>query len=112
MSVSIRHLVFSAAEGKWDLSRERLVDLSASGDNQHPILQLEWSQAGPELALADAAGRITIINTSPMALNETTVVRPAALDRDDELNQALAMYWLNVDRQVCASTVSQGVHCC
>jgi hypothetical protein len=58
--------------------------------------------------LADAAGRITIISASSMALNETAVVRSAILDRDDELNQALAMYWLNTDRQVCGSSFSNG----
>lgn len=85
---------------KWNLSKEHCVDLSANGDIQHPILQLEWSQSGAELALADAAGRVTIINASSMVLNETSVARPGTLDREDELGQVLAMHWLNLDRQV------------
>jgi hypothetical protein len=87
-------------EKKWTLSEEHNIDFSANGENQHPILQLEWSQLGYELATADAAGRVTIINAASMALNETTVMRPATLDREDELNQVLTMYWLNVDRPV------------
>lgn len=100
LSVQIRHLLCSQAEKKWTLSKEHTIDLSANGENQHPILQLEWSQSGVELATVDAAGRVTIINAASMALNETTVMRPATLDREDELNQVLTMYWLNVDRPV------------
>jgi hypothetical protein len=100
LSVNIRHLTFSGSERKWHLSDEHVIDLSTNGDNQHPISQLGWSQSGAELALTDAAGRVTIINSSSMALNETAVVRPAGLDRDDELNQVLAIYWFNLERQV------------
>jgi mediator of RNA polymerase II transcription subunit 16, fungi type len=101
LSVNLRHLHYSAAERKWDLSKEYLVDLSANGDNQHPILQLEWSQSGSDLALVDAAGRITIVHAYSMALNEAAVVRLATLDREDELGQILSIYWLNsMDRQV------------
>ncbi len=98
--VNLAHLHFSGSESKWKLSKERPVDLSANGDNQHPLLQLEWSQSGADLSLVDAAGRVTVINITSVALNETAVVRPATLDREDELNQALAIYWLNVDRPV------------
>ncbi|ERF75168.1 hypothetical protein EPUS_06208 [Endocarpon pusillum Z07020] len=97
-SVNLAHLHFSGSEPKWMLSKERTIDLSANGDDQHPILQLEWSQSGIDLTLVDAAGRVTVINIISVALNETAVVRPATLDREDELNQALAIYWLNVDR--------------
>lgn len=99
-SVNLAHLHFSGSEPKWKLSKERSIDLSANGDEQHPILQLEWSQSGVDLTLVDAAGRVTVINIISVALNETAVVRPATLDREDELNQALAIYWLNVDRPV------------
>jgi hypothetical protein len=100
LSVNIRHLLFSGSERKWNLSKEHSIDLSANGDSQHPILQLEWSHLGTDLALVDAVGRVTIINASSMALNETAVVRPATLDREDELSQILTLYWLNIDRQV------------
>jgi mediator of RNA polymerase II transcription subunit 16, fungi type len=100
LSVNIRHLLFSGSERKWNLSKEHSIDLSANGDNQHPILQLEWNQSGTDLTLVDAVGRVTIINASSMALNETAVVRSATLDREDELSQVLTMYWLNIDRQV------------
>jgi hypothetical protein len=100
LAVDIRHLHFSESEGKWDFSKPRSVDLMPNGENQHAILQLEWSQTGAELAIADAAGRLTVINASSMAVNDTTIMRPANLDREDELSQILAMFWLNIDRQV------------
>ncbi len=99
-SVNLAHLQFSGSEPKWKLSKEQSIDLSVNGDNQHPFLQLEWSQSGADLSLLDAAGRVTVVNITSVALNETAVVRPANLDREDELNQALAVYWLNVDRPV------------
>lgn len=100
ISVYLRYLHFSQTERKWNLSKENPIDLSANGDSQHPFLQLEWSQSGADLALVDAAGRVTIVNISSTALNETAVVRPATLDREDELGQVLTMYWLNIDRHV------------
>jgi hypothetical protein len=105
LSVNIGHLLFSGAGEKWLLHKEQAIDLSANGENQHPVLQLEWSQSGSDLALADSAGRVTVVNVSAMALNETTVVRPAILDREDELGQVLAMCWLNIDRPVGDSDV-------
>lgn len=110
--VHIRHLLFSHSEKKWNLSKEHKIDLSANGENQHPILQLEWGQSGADLAIVDAAGRVTIINATSMALNETAVVRPATLDREDELNQVLTMHWLNIDRPVGDAEWSWFKHSC
>ena len=71
---------------------------TASLKIEHPLVHVEWSSTGFDLALVDAVGRVSVISMMLMTINRFNVIRPAADDSEDPLNQAVILYWLNVDR--------------
>ena len=96
--------MLSGSQPDWHLGKEHVINLNSqeSHHSGHPLLQLEWSQSGHELVVTDAVGRFTIIGVSNMALSVTTTYISSVFDREDELGQALALHWFNLDRrQVC-----------
>lgn len=97
-SVKLAFLSYDPQEQSWSLNDRAGLDKSITSDKKHPIVSLLWSPNLMDLAIADAAGRITVVNHSYMSMNSVAILRNAADDQENDLNQPVGMYWLNRER--------------
>lgn len=101
MSVKLAFLSSDQSDGSWSLKDDFPGNKIGILDGKHPIVHLQWNPSSMmDLAIADAAGRVAIINHSYMALNTISIVRPASEDQENDLNRPVGMYWLNRERPV------------
>ncbi|KAL2785045.1 mediator of RNA polymerase II transcription subunit 16 [Aspergillus keveii] len=97
--VHVRHLHCQPSDGRWVLSEETPLNQITEAHGEHTLVHLCWNEAGSELAVADASGRVSICSI-PIALNSVNGARPATLDTEDDGGQIVGMMWLNQQRSV------------
>jgi mediator of RNA polymerase II transcription subunit 16, fungi type len=97
--VRFRCLRFHSTTAKWELSKDYAVVQRPVTDENYAFVHLEWSQTGMDLAIADTVGRISVYTFSTTAVNHSTAAPIATVDRQNELDRAVGMFWLNPDRQ-------------
>jgi mediator of RNA polymerase II transcription subunit 16 len=97
--VRFRCLRFHSTTAKWELSKDYTIVQRPVTDENYAFAHLEWSQTGTDLAIADIVGRISVYTFSTTAVNHSTAAPIAAVDRQNELDRAVGMFWLNPDRQ-------------
>jgi mediator of RNA polymerase II transcription subunit 16 len=73
-----------------------------------PLKHLCWGPTGSELAVIDAAGRVTILSLFS-SLNKPTLFRHAQMDPADDLHAVVGCYWLNLAPFPQSRPVSLGV---
>jgi mediator of RNA polymerase II transcription subunit 16 len=98
--VRFRCLKFQPKVAKWDLSKDYLVVQRPVTAEHRAFVHLEWSQAGIDLAVADAVGKVSVFTFSTTAINHSVAAPIPTIDHHSELDRAVGMYWLNPDRQV------------
>lgn len=97
--VGLRQMQCAAADRKWTLGPETIVDRIQVHPDQ-PIMHLSFSPSGIELVVIDNCGRIWIAVTT-VSLGLFKVSREPSQDREDDLNQVVGMFWLGQEKQVC-----------
>jgi hypothetical protein len=93
-SLELRNLRCSARDGSWGL-REPTLTPPLGNMEGGPLKHLSWSPTGSELAVIDAAGRVTIL-TIFSSLNKPTLARHPQTDPTDDLHAVVGCYWLNL----------------
>ncbi|KAG5985084.1 hypothetical protein E4U55_001587 [Claviceps digitariae] len=94
-SLELRFLRCHPDDGTWDLSKVTTCDL-VQGSPAIPLVHLEWGPTNsPELAVIDAAGRVTVV-TFGISLNHPFVTRKWDADSIDHLHGVSGCYWLPV----------------
>ena len=81
------------------MSDETSVDELPNFENANHFTHLTWSPSGPDLAMIDTYGRISIYQIS-MALNRLSAMRTFTTDLEDNLGAIVGLMWLNSDRHV------------
>jgi mediator of RNA polymerase II transcription subunit 16 len=104
-NVELRYLRRSPDDGSWDLSDPTTCPF-VNGTPAVPIVHLTWAGTStPDLAVIDAAGRVTIVSFS-ISLNHPFVQRKWDADPIDDVHAIVGAYWLTVapsNQQVCLS---------
>ena len=85
----------SSRDGSWCLSEPTLTPPLSQGLEGGSLKHLCWSPTGSELAVIDAAGRVSILSIFS-SLNKPTLSRHAQMDPTDDLHAVVGCYWLNL----------------
>lgn len=96
--VKFKHLYCNPDDKKWTFSKDYSIENPVGFDERHRLVHLQWSPNGTDLAVVDAAGRVTTLLVTFTALNVLNVMRPLTLDQEDGLGAVVGMVWLNADR--------------
>jgi mediator of RNA polymerase II transcription subunit 16 len=104
--LEFRNLRCSPEDGNWALSEPTKTPPLTSNLDGGPLKHICWSPTGSELAVIDAAGRVTILSIFS-SLNKPTLSRHCQGDPADDLHGVVGCYWLNApypaNRPVCLS---------
>ncbi|KAL0936566.1 mediator of rna polymerase ii transcription subunit 16 [Colletotrichum truncatum] len=85
-------------DGDWGLSEPTKIELISTNPSS-PIVHLAWaSTASPELAVIDAAGRVSILTYS-INLNRPFATRKWDHEPGDDLQAVVGCYWLSLAPQ-------------
>lgn len=94
-NVELRYLRRSPEDGSWDLSEPTICPF-VKGTPTVPIVHLLWAgTSSPDLAVIDAAGRVTIVSFS-ISLNHPFPQRKWDADPTDDVHTVVGSYWLTV----------------
>lgn len=93
-NLEFRNLRCHPRDGSWNVSEPTVAPFNLSSENI-PFQHLCWSPNGTDLAVIDAAGRISIFTTSTF-LNTPNILRSGQTDPPEDLNAVVGAYWLNV----------------
>lgn len=94
-NVELRYLRRSPEDGSWDLSEPTTCPF-VKGTPTVPIVHLLWAgTSSPDLAVIDAAGRVTIVSFS-ISLNHPFPQRKWDADPTDDVHTVVGSYWLTV----------------
>jgi hypothetical protein len=105
-ALELRNLRCNPENGTWALSEPTATPNFSSAQDGGPLKHLSWSPTGSDLAVIDAAGRITILAVFS-SLNKPSLSRPCGGDPADDLHGIVGCYWLNIapypsNRPVCS----------
>jgi mediator of RNA polymerase II transcription subunit 16, fungi type len=93
-SIDLRFLRCHPDTGAWDLSAPTPCSVLTPVQSGVPIVHLAWAPtSSPELAVIDAAGRISILSFS-ITLNRAYSTRKWDVDAVDDLHAVVGCYWL------------------
>ncbi|KAK0633513.1 mediator complex, subunit Med16 [Immersiella caudata] len=93
-SIDLRFLRCHSDTGAWDLSEPTPCSVLTPVQSGVPIVHLAWAPtSSPELAVIDAAGRISILSFS-ITLNRPYSTRKWDVDVVDDLHAVVGCYWL------------------
>ena len=103
--LEFRNLRCNPENGTWALSEPTKTPPLTSNLDGGPLKHICWSPTGSELAVIDAAGRVTILSIFS-SLNKPTLSRHCQGDPADDLHGVVGCYWLNLapypaNRPVC-----------
>lgn len=106
-AIELRNLRRHPDDGSWALSEPTVTPPFTTTLDGGPLKHLSWSPSGSDLAVIDAAGRVTILGLWA-TLNKPTLHRPSQVDPADDLHRVVGCYWLNLAplppaRPVCLS---------
>jgi mediator of RNA polymerase II transcription subunit 16 len=106
-ALELRNLRCHPENGTWALSEPTVTPNFTSTLDGGPLKHLSWSPTGSDLAVIDAAGRITILAVFS-SLNKPSLSRPCQSDPADDLHGIVGCYWLNIapypsNRPVCSA---------
>lgn len=104
-TLELRNLRCHPEDGSWTLSEPTTTPPFTATLDGGPLKHLSWSPTGSELAVIDAAGRVTILGLFS-SLNKPTLHRASQVDPADDLHRIVGSYWLNLapyppNRPVC-----------
>jgi mediator of RNA polymerase II transcription subunit 16 len=94
LALEFRNLLCSPENGEWVLSEPSKTPPLTQNPDGGPLKHLCWAPTGSELAVIDAAGRVTLL-TIFSSLNKPTLSRPCQGDPADDLHGVVGCYWLN-----------------
>ena len=94
-TLELRNLRCNPEDGNWALSEPTLTPPLTSNTDGGPLKHLCWSPTGSELAVIDAAGRVTILAIFS-SLNKPSLSRTCQIDPSDDLHHVVGCYWLNM----------------
>lgn len=105
--MELRNLRCHPDDGTWALSESHPTPNFTSALDGGPLKHLAWSPTGSDLAVIDAAGRITILSVFA-SLNKPSLSRNCQVDVADDLHAVVGCFWLNIQpyppgRPVCQS---------
>ena len=105
-ALELRNLRCHPENGTWALSEPTVTPNFSSALDGGPLKHLSWSPTGSDLAVIDAAGRITILAVFS-SLNKPSLSRACGGDPADDLHGIVGCYWLNIapyppNRPVCS----------
>lgn len=95
VALELRNLRCHPKDGSWALSEPTTTPPFTNSLDGGPLKHLCWSPTGSELAVIDAAGRVTILGLFS-SLNKPTLHRTSQLDPADDLHRVVGCYWLNL----------------
>ncbi|CZT50349.1 uncharacterized protein RSE6_11318 [Rhynchosporium secalis] len=93
-SLELRNLRCHPDDGTWALTEPTSTPNFSSALDGGPLKHLSWSPTGSDLAVIDAAGRVTILSMFS-GLNKSGMSRLCQNDSADDLNGVVGCYWLN-----------------
>lgn len=94
-ALELRNLRCHPSDGSWALSEPTATPAFTHIQDGGPLKHLSWSPTGSELAVADSAGRITILGLFS-TLNKPTLHRSSQNDPADDLHRLVGSHWLNL----------------
>jgi mediator of RNA polymerase II transcription subunit 16 len=94
-ALELRNLRCNPENGTWALSEPTPIPPLTTSTDEGLLKHLCWSPTGSELAVIDAAGRVTIL-TLFSSLNKPALARPHETDPMDDLHAIVGCYWLNL----------------
>ncbi|KAI9737316.1 MAG: mediator complex subunit [Claussenomyces sp. TS43310] len=94
-ALEFRSLRCHPRDGTWSLSDPTIFAQSFPSPEGGLLQHLSWSPNGCDLAVVDAAGRVSIL-TIQTAMNKPSFSRSSQMDTLDELNAVVGSYWLNL----------------
>ena len=94
LRINVRHLLCRPSDGKWVLSEDNQSYSVADSPGNQLLVHLEWSETGGDLAVVDAAGRVSVFSIST-ALNNIALHCQASLYLADDGAQVVGMLWLS-----------------
>ncbi|KAN0117358.1 mediator of RNA polymerase-like protein II transcription subunit 16 [Hyaloscypha variabilis] len=94
-ALELRNLRCHPENGTWALSEPTVTPNFSSALDGGPLKHLSWSPTGSDLAVIDAAGRITILAVFS-SLNKPSLSRTCGGDPADDLHGIVGCYWLNI----------------
>lgn len=92
--LDLRNLRCHPKTGSWGLSEPHPTPALSTSSDGGLLKHLCWSPTGSELAVIDAAGRVTILAIFS-SLNKPTLSRPCHSDPSDDLHGVVASHWLS-----------------
>lgn len=92
-ALELRNLRCHPDDGTWALS-EPTITPNFSALDGGPLKHISWSPTGSDLAVIDAAGRVTILSVFS-SINKPSLSRPCQVDPIDDLHGVVGCYWLN-----------------
>lgn len=97
--VILQHLLRDPINGRWELSKENVVDDISRWHGQIDLVHLSWSHTGNELAIVDRLGRTSIFGVY-VAINRINVSRRCTVDPEDDLGAVVGLMWLHAEKIV------------
>lgn len=94
-ALELRNLRCHPDNGSWSLSEATFTPNFTTALEGGPLKHLSWSPTGCDLAVIDAAGRVTILSVFS-TLNKPSLNRPCSFDPADDLHGIVGSYWLNL----------------
>lgn len=94
-ALELRNLRVNPENGSWALSEPTVTPNFSSAMDGGPLKHLSWSPTGSDLAVIDAAGRITILAIFS-SVNKPSLSRACQPDPADDLHGIVGCYWLNI----------------
>ena len=93
-TVEFRNLRNSLSNNQWSLNEPEATTYLTHTLDGGPLKHLSWSPHGSELAVIDAAGRVTILHLFA-SLNKPALLRLGQLDPPEDLHGVVGCFWLN-----------------
>ena len=108
-ALELRNLRCHPRNGTWALSEPTVTPSFSSILDGGPLKHICWSPTGSDLAVIDAAGRVTILAVFS-SLNKPSLSRSCEADPADDLQSIVGCYWLNLapyppNRPVCPKEI-------
>ncbi|KAH6719322.1 mediator of RNA polymeras-like protein II transcription subunit 16 [Leptodontidium sp. MPI-SDFR-AT-0119] len=93
-ALELRNLRCHPDDGMWALSEPTVTPNFSSSLDGGPLKHISWSPTGTDLAVIDAAGRVTILSVFS-SINKPSLSRPCQVDPADDLHGVVGSFWLN-----------------